>query len=133
MSPAHPSTIGAALAGPADATTMFELDGQSIEARPGESILAAAKRHGVAIPHLCHRDGYRPDGNCRACVVEIEGERALAPSCCRAPAPGMKVRTEGRAQLGQRGHAGHRIGRAKAGIERAARPCRPYPARVSAG
>ena len=102
MSPAHPSTIGAAPAGPADTTTMFELDGRSIEARPGESILAAAKRHGVAIPHLCHRDGYRPDGNCRACVVEIEGERVLAPSCCRAPAPGMKVRTEGRARSSQK-------------------------------
>jgi formate dehydrogenase major subunit len=45
----------------------------------------------VLIPHLCHSDGLRPDGNCRACVVEIEGERTLAPSCCRTPAPGMKV------------------------------------------
>ena len=47
--------------------------------------------HGVDIPHLCYKDGLRPDGNCRACVVEIEGERVLAPSCCRAVTPGMEV------------------------------------------
>jgi formate dehydrogenase major subunit len=72
----------------------FDLDGHRIEAREGETILAAAERHGVAIPHLCHHDGYRPDGNCRACVVEIEGERVLAPSCCRQPTPGMTVRAQ---------------------------------------
>jgi len=75
----------------AESLVPFELDGQSITARPGESILQAAKRHGVAIPHLCHQDGLRPDGNCRACVVEIAGERTLAPSCCRAPTAGMQV------------------------------------------
>ena len=69
----------------------FELDGQPITARPGETILKAAQRHGVEIPHLCYTDGLRPDGNCRACVVEIAGERTLAPSCCRAPTAGMKV------------------------------------------
>lgn len=69
----------------------FELDGQPVTARPGETILKAAQRHGVDIPHLCYTDGLRPDGNCRACVVEIGGERTLAPSCCRAPTEGMKV------------------------------------------
>ena len=73
----------------------FELDGMAIEALAGESILEAAQRHGVEIPHLCHRPGLRPDGNCRACVVEIDGERALAASCCRAPAAGMKVSAAG--------------------------------------
>ncbi|WP_422843712.1 molybdopterin-dependent oxidoreductase [Acidovorax sp. M2(2025)] len=69
----------------------FELDGQPVTAQPGETILKAAQRHGVEIPHLCYTDGLRPDGNCRACVVEIAGERTLAPSCCRAPTVGMKV------------------------------------------
>ena len=69
----------------------FELDGQPVTAHPGETILKAAQRHGVEIPHLCYTDGLRPDGNCRACVVEIAGERTLAPSCCRAPTEGMKV------------------------------------------
>ena len=80
---------------PRDATPIaFTLDGRALEAAPGESILKAAQRVGVDIPHLCHMDGLRSPGNCRACVVEIEGERVLAPSCCRAPAPGMVVKVE---------------------------------------
>ena len=61
---------------------------------PGETILQAAARHGVEIPHLCYQEGLRPDGNCRACVVEIKGERVLAPSCCRTPSAGMEVSSE---------------------------------------
>ena len=67
----------------------FNLDGIEIEAFAGETILQAAERHNVEIPRLCYSDGMRPDGNCRACVVEIEGERVLAPSCCRRPTAGM--------------------------------------------
>jgi formate dehydrogenase major subunit len=72
-------------------TIAFQLDQKTIEAYEGESILNAARRHGVAIPHLCYKDGYRADGNCRACVVEIKGERTLAPSCCRSATVGMEV------------------------------------------
>ena len=72
----------------------FTLDGKDIAAKNGESILNAAKRHGVDIPHLCYKDGYRADGNCRACVVEIKGERVLAPSCCRNATAGMEVQAE---------------------------------------
>jgi len=77
-----------------DAIT-FNLDGQDVEAAAGETIWEVAKRLGNTIPHLCHRDkpAYRPDANCRACMVEIEGERVLAPSCRRTPAPGMQVTT----------------------------------------
>ncbi|MCV4754753.1 2Fe-2S iron-sulfur cluster-binding protein, partial [Escherichia coli] len=73
----------------------FTLDGTEVEAGPEETIWEAARRHGTTLPHLCHRPspGYRPDGNCRACLVEIEGERVLAASCIRRPAPGMVVRT----------------------------------------
>jgi formate dehydrogenase major subunit len=73
-------------------TIEFELDGKKVEALEGETILQAAERLGTEIPRLCYTPGYRPDGNCRACVVEIDGERTLAPSCCRAPTPGMKVK-----------------------------------------
>ncbi len=69
----------------------FSLDGRNIDAQLDETILQAARRHGTEIPHLCYMDGLRPDGNCRACVVEINGERALAPSCCRTPTEGMQV------------------------------------------
>jgi formate dehydrogenase major subunit len=73
----------------------FQLDGREVAARPGETIWQVAQRHATAIPHLCHADkpGYRPDGNCRACMVEIAGERVLAAACVRQPAPGMKVAT----------------------------------------
>ena len=69
----------------------FILDGKEILSSGEETILQAAKRQNIEIPHLCYKDGYRSDGNCRACVVEIEGERVLAPSCCRKPTEGMKV------------------------------------------
>ncbi len=72
----------------------FTLDGVEVEALPGETILAAARRLGTEIPHLCYTDGLRADGNCRACVVEIEGERVLAPSCIREPTSGMAVHTQ---------------------------------------
>ncbi|MCC6947152.1 MAG: formate dehydrogenase subunit alpha [Bradyrhizobiaceae bacterium] len=73
----------------------FSLDGVEVEARAGEIIWQVASRLGTEIPHLCYspEPGYRPDGNCRACMVEIEGERVLAASCIRTPAPGMKVKT----------------------------------------
>ena len=71
----------------------FELDGKTVSATAGETIWQVAKRVGTDIPHLCYADepGYRADGNCRACMVEIEGEGALAASCIRKPTPGMKV------------------------------------------
>jgi formate dehydrogenase major subunit len=69
----------------------FTLDGRTIVTDGNETILQAADRHGVEIPRLCYKDGYRPDGNCRVCVVEVEGERVLAPSCCRRPFEGMKI------------------------------------------
>jgi formate dehydrogenase major subunit len=71
----------------------FTLDGEAVSANEGESILQTAKRLGKDIPHLCYKDDLRPDGNCRACVVEVEGERTLAPSCCRSATEGMKVQT----------------------------------------
>jgi len=73
----------------------FTLDGREVTAAEGETIWQVAKREGTLIPHLCHKDapGYRPDGNCRACMVEIEGERVLAASCIRQPAEGMVVKT----------------------------------------
>ncbi|TAK50444.1 MAG: formate dehydrogenase subunit alpha [Betaproteobacteria bacterium] len=71
----------------------FTLNGSAVEARAGETILETAKRHGIEVPHLCYKPGLRPDGNCRACMVEVKGERVLAASCCRAPAAGMDVST----------------------------------------
>ncbi|MHA6344570.1 formate dehydrogenase subunit alpha [Roseivivax sp. CAU 1761] len=82
-------------------TIRFTLDGREVEAKPGQSIWDVAHGTGLVIPHLCHRPepGYRPDGNCRACMVEVEGERNLVASCIRAPVAGMVVTTDsGRAK-----------------------------------
>src|SRR5919206_5126293 len=72
----------------------FTLNGKAVAAAPGETIIQAARRYGVDIPHLCYKEGMRPDGNCRACMVEIKGERVLAPACCRMPKAGMEVSSE---------------------------------------
>ena len=75
---------------------VFTLDGSEVAAAPGETIWQVAERQGIEIPHLCYSTAatYRADGNCRVCMVEIEGERALAASCIRTPTPGMVVRTD---------------------------------------
>ena len=74
----------------------FTLDGAPVEADAGETLWEVARGHGLDVPHLCLSEarGYRPDGNCRVCMVEIEGERTLAASCIRRPEPGMVVRTQ---------------------------------------
>lgn len=75
----------------------IEIDGRPIDAVAGETIWSAAFRAGIRIPHLCHAEepGYRPDGNCRVCMVEVEGDRVLQPSCHRRVAEGMVVRVAG--------------------------------------
>src|ERR1700751_2296089 len=72
----------------------FSIDDREIDIRAGETIFRAARRLGIRLPHLCYspQPGYRPDGNCRVCMVEIEGERMLAASCLRRPTAGMKVK-----------------------------------------
>ena len=75
-------------------TVNFEINGRAVSGGENETIIEIAKREGVAIPHLCYKPGLEEVGNCRACVVEIGGERVLAPSCCRHPSKGMKVTTD---------------------------------------
>ncbi len=74
----------------------FTLNGESVTAHQGETIWQVAKRRGAAIPHLCYAEqvDYRADGNCRACMVEIAGERVLAAACLRRPSAGMAVTTD---------------------------------------
>ncbi|MBP0631493.1 formate dehydrogenase subunit alpha [Cupriavidus sp. AcVe19-1a] len=92
-----------ALVESAEPAVSFTLNGREVTAQPGESLLKVAQREGFDVPHLCYKDGLEPAGNCRACMVEIQGERVLAPSCCRYPAAGMQVQTESeRARRAQR-------------------------------
>ncbi|MFY2822806.1 formate dehydrogenase subunit alpha [Ruegeria sp. MALMAid1280] len=77
-------------------TVTFNLNGEDVTVPEGWTIWEAAKGQGFTIPHLCHKPqpGYRPDGNCRACMVEVEGERTLVASCIRPAADGMVVKTD---------------------------------------
>ena len=72
----------------------FVLNGRNVLGRATETLIEIAEREGVEIPRLCYMKGLDAVGNCRSCMVEIAGERVLAPSCCRAPAAGMRVTTD---------------------------------------
>jgi formate dehydrogenase major subunit len=72
----------------------FLLNGREVTGRANETLIQIAEREGIAIPHLCYKEGLDSVGNCRSCMVEIAGERVLAPSCCRTPVAGMKVTTD---------------------------------------
>src|SRR4030095_9684277 len=72
----------------------FELNGRVIEAPANRKLIEIADAEGIAIPRLCYKPGLDAVGNCRACMVEIAGERVLAPSCCRTPTDGMKVTSD---------------------------------------
>ena len=77
-----------------DYNCSIKINGSEYPANTDETILDVSKRNGIEIPHLCFKEGMRPDGNCRVCVVEIEGERALQPSCIRKVTDGMIINTE---------------------------------------
>jgi formate dehydrogenase major subunit len=78
----------------APALVTFTLNGKTVVARDNQTLLQAASDQGIEIPRLCYMEGMRADGNCRTCMVEIKGERVLAPSCCRYPKDGMEVTTD---------------------------------------
>jgi formate dehydrogenase major subunit len=77
-----------------EVSVTFTLNGKRVCGAPDETILQVAQRAGIDVPHLCYKEGMDPAGNCRACMVDIQGERTLAPSCCRHPTEGMQVRTD---------------------------------------
>ncbi|MCL6283835.1 formate dehydrogenase subunit alpha [Ruegeria sp. 2012CJ41-6] len=77
-------------------TVTFSLNGEDVTVPEGWTIWEAANGQGLVIPHLCHKPapGYRPDGNCRACMVEVQGERTLVASCIRPASDGLVVTTD---------------------------------------
>jgi NADH:ubiquinone oxidoreductase subunit E/NAD-dependent dihydropyrimidine dehydrogenase PreA subunit/ferredoxin len=70
------------------------IDGNKVTAAKDATILEAAESVGITIPRLCHQEGIKPSGNCRICVVEVEGSRALVGSCHTPVAEGMVVDTK---------------------------------------
>ncbi|MFO8021884.1 MAG: 2Fe-2S iron-sulfur cluster-binding protein, partial [Perlabentimonas sp.] len=69
------------------------LNGKPATAQKGEYILEVAKQHGIEIPTLCHDPRLDPYSSCYVCVVEIEGQRSLQPSCSTRVAEGMSINT----------------------------------------
>ena len=110
----------------------FELNGRDVEAPANRTLIEIADAEGIEIPRLCYKPGLDKVGNCRACMVEIAGERVLAPSCCRTPTDGMKVTTDSeralqvaaaRPRAAALGHAGGRV-HAPQRARRVGRPAR---------
>lgn len=71
----------------------IEVNGRPVQAEKGEMLLTALRRVGIKVPTLCNIDGLPATGACRMCVVEVEGQRGLVPSCAYPVAEGMKVQT----------------------------------------
>jgi len=70
------------------------IDGHSVSARQGESILSAARRSGIDIPTLCNLEGLIPAGACRVCLVEVSGRPRPVPSCATSVEQDMVVTTD---------------------------------------
>lgn len=71
----------------------IEVNRRAVDAQPGETILQALQRAGISVPTLCHMEHLLPSGACRMCVVEVDGQRGLIPSCSYPVADGMKIST----------------------------------------
>ena len=69
------------------------INDREVKARPGMTVLQAAQEAGIKIPTLCYHPDLPPMGACRVCLVEIEKERVLQPSCSFPVREGMKVQT----------------------------------------
>ena len=75
--------------------TLLEIDGKEVKAKPGMTILDAAKSVGISIPTLCHHEALEPFGSCRLCTVEVDvrGWTSLVASCVYPVAENIVVRT----------------------------------------
>src|SRR5450755_3797325 len=80
----------------------LEVDGRTITALEGQTIFSAAWDSGIHIPRLCHLGGLPDTAACRLCLVEIEGQKKLQPSCMTKVAEDMVVRTNTPALNAQR-------------------------------
>jgi predicted molibdopterin-dependent oxidoreductase YjgC len=70
------------------------IDGETVRAPEGSTLLEACRGQGCDIPTLCYGDTLTPKNACRVCMVEVEGSRVLVPSCSRKVEQGMVVRTD---------------------------------------
>ncbi len=71
----------------------IEVNNKIIKAKKGETILSALSRNGIKVPTLCFMEDLSPTGACRICVVEVEGQTNLVPSCAQPVEEWMKIKT----------------------------------------
>jgi len=74
--------------------TTIKINGRTIEALPGQTILQAARQNQITIPTLCYHKDLTPTGNCRICVVEVKGSRFLQAACVTTVWEGMEIETD---------------------------------------
>lgn len=72
----------------------LEIDGLTVEVPPGTSVIEAAEKLGIVIPHFCYHPKLPVAANCRMCLVEMEKSRKPVPACATPVAPGMKIYTQ---------------------------------------
>lgn len=70
------------------------IDEKPLEVEEGTTVLNAAEQAGIDIPHLCYHSAFLPEGNCRMCLVEIEGLPKLELACSTQVREGMKISTK---------------------------------------
>ena len=80
------------------------IDGRELEYEPGQTVIQVAKANGIEIPHYCYHPGLSVAGNCRICMVEVEGWDRPQISCKLQPNEGMVVNTQ--SELAQKATAG---------------------------
>jgi len=78
------------------------LDGRTLAAQPTQTILEAARAAGIDIPTLCWYPTLPTVGNCRICLVSVEGQAKLVPACATKVAEGMRVTSESAAAVANR-------------------------------
>ncbi|MDR2780119.1 MAG: [FeFe] hydrogenase, group A, partial [Synergistaceae bacterium] len=76
-----------------ETSVKLNIDGQEVSVPKSYTILQAARLVGLDIPHLCYHPELAREGNCRVCLVEVEGARSLVASCVYPVSEGMKVHT----------------------------------------
>jgi formate dehydrogenase major subunit len=70
------------------------IDGKTVEVPAGNSVMAAARLHGIEIPKLCATDNLDAYGSCRVCLVEVDGMRGYPASCTTPVSDQMVIRTD---------------------------------------
>ncbi len=80
----------------------FKIDGISVEAQKGETILTVARKNGIYIPTICYISKTSPCASCRMCVVEAEGVEGFILSCNTPPTEGAQITTNNAALQNER-------------------------------